>query len=289
MKLSIIIVNWQTKGYLNKCLTSIFQNPLSSGEMEIIVVDNASTDQSSTLVAQQFPQVILIANQKNLGFAKAVNQGIKQAQGDYCLLLNPDTLILSETLNQTVATMEQHPNYGILGCQINNPDNSLQKSVRRLPKAWSQTAILLKLHVLFPGLLKQYLCLDFNYQKSQSVEQVMGAFFLINRRALQAIGPLNEQFFTWFEEVEYCRRAKQNNWVIWYQAESKIIHYGGQSFGQLPNVKKQQIYNHSLLRYWLITKNYPGLALTLIFWLPSLLAQGIIQFLHLKKNVYQSF
>lgn len=289
MKLSIIIVNWQTPDYLKNCLASIFQNPLSIGLMEVIVIDNASSDNSADLVAKQFPQTILIVNQKNIGFAKAVNQGLIKAQGDYCLLLNPDTLILPETLNQTVATMEQQPNYGILGCQINNPDHSLQKSVRRLPKAWSQAAILLKLHALFPGLLKQYLCLDFDYEKSQAVEQVMGAFFLINKKTIKAIGPLNEQFFTWFEEVEYCRRAKRQGWTIWYQAESKIIHYGGQSFSQLPNIKKQQIYNRSLLGYWLITKNYPGIILTLILWLPSLLAQGIIKFLHLKKYVYQSF
>lgn len=289
MKLSIIIVNWQTQNYLKNCLASVFKNPLSTGLMEVIVIDNASSDGSADLVATQFPQTILIANQQNIGFSKAVNQGLTQAKGDYCLLLNPDTLILPQTLDQTVATMDQHPNYGVLGCQINNPDHSLQKSVRRLPQAWSQATILLKLHVLFPALLKKYLCLDFDYEKSQAVEQVMGAFFLINQKVLKSIGLLNEQFFTWFEEVEYCRRASRQGWIIWYQAESKIIHYGGQSFGQLPNIKKQQIYNRSLLRYWLITKNYSGIILTIILWLPSLLAQGIIKFLRLKKYAYQSF
>ncbi|MCX6784514.1 MAG: glycosyltransferase family 2 protein [Candidatus Komeilibacteria bacterium] len=153
MKLSIIIVNWQTKDYLKNCLASIFQYPLNDGGMEVLVIDNASTDQSARLVQEQFPQVQLITNQHNLGFAKAINQGLYLATGDYCLLLNPDTLILPQTLDKTIATMDQNPAYGILGCQVTNPDHSLQKSVRRLPKPWSQAIILLKLHNLFPGLL----------------------------------------------------------------------------------------------------------------------------------------
>ncbi|MCX6784513.1 MAG: glycosyltransferase [Candidatus Komeilibacteria bacterium] len=117
----------------------------------------------------------------------------------------------------------------------------------------------------------------------------MGTFFLIRQSVIKKIGQLNENFFTWFEEVEYCRRVRKANFVIWYQADAAIIHYGGQSFGQISNLNRQLIYNKSLLGYWLLTKNYFGVILTLLLWLPSLAAQAIIQLLRLKKHAYQPF
>lgn len=251
MDLSIIIVNWKVKDLLEKCLRSIFEQTKNIG-FEIFVVDNASGDGSVEMVREKFPQVDLTASTENLGFAKGNNLAAKKANGKYVLLLNPDTEILDNALEKMVKFMNNHPECGIAGCKLLNPDLSLQPSVRSFPTFASQVFILLKLHHLFPHskAMYHYLMQDFDYEKTQEVDQVMGAFFMIRREVIEKIGLLDENFWIWFEEVDYCKRAKNAGWKILYTPEAKIIHHYGQSFKQVLNVKKQKDFNKSLSYYF---------------------------------------
>lgn len=251
MDLSIIIVNWKVKDLLEKCLRSIFEQTKNIS-FEIFVVDNNSGDGSVEMIQAKFPQVNLTASAENLGFAKGNNLAIKKARGRYVLLLNPDTEILDNALEKMVRFMDAHPECGIAGCKLLNPDLSLQPSVRAFPSFASQIFILLKIHHLFPHskAMYKYLVQDFDYEKTQEVDQVMGAFMMIRREAIEKIGLLDEKFWIWFEEVDFCKRAEAAGFKILYTPEAKIIHLYGQSFKQAMGVKKQKNFNRSLSYYF---------------------------------------
>lgn len=250
MELSIIIVSWQVKELLKKCLKSIerFAGDL---DYEILVVDNASIDGTTTMVKKEFPQIKLIANSKNLGFAAANNQALKIAQGNYLLLLNPDTEILPGSLQKSLDFLKTKSKAGIIGCQILNPDKTRQPSVRRFPGFWPIFLIFLKLPKFFHfKSVDNYLAKNFDYNQTQTVDQVMGAFMLIKKEALAKIGYLEEKFFLWFEEVDFCLRAKEAGYEVYYFAAAQIVHYGGQSFDQQKLVKKQWRFFVSALTYF---------------------------------------
>lgn len=249
--LSIIIVNWNTKNLLQKCLESIYKTTRKIS-YEIFVVDNASSDKSALMVEENFKKVKLIKNKENMGFAKANNQAIKQALGRYILLLNPDTLILNNALNKMVEFLETHPKIGILGPQLLNTNGSLQLSCRTFPTLSSQIIILLKLHHIFPNLspVKKYFMSDWKHDKAKEVDQVMGACFMVRKKVCDQIGLFDEKYWIWFEEVDFCKRAKNKSWKIYFLPQVKILHHQGQSFKQLLSIKKQIKFNNSLLRYF---------------------------------------
>ncbi|MFA5047652.1 MAG: glycosyltransferase family 2 protein [Patescibacteria group bacterium] len=251
MKLSIIIVSWNVRELLIKCLNSIYHNNKTS-DLEVFVVDNDSQDDTAKLVAKQFPQVKLLAQKANLGFAKANNLAIKSAQGDYILLLNPDTETFPDTLAKSLDFMASHPDCGVLGCQMLYADKKLQPSVRRFPKPWPTLLMLLKLPKIFPRLksVDNYLATDFDYAKEQTVDQVMGAFMLIPKKVIDKIGLLDENFFIWFEEVDFCRRVWSGGYKVYYSPAIKIIHHGGQSFSQQKTVTKQRRFFKSAFIYF---------------------------------------
>ncbi len=256
MNISIIIVSWNVRDLLKKCLESVLL--YSQGvDYEIIVVDNASTDGTVEMMRQDFPQVRLIANQENKGFAAANNQGIKEAKGEYILLLNPDTEFIENSLEKIVAKMQSDEKIGVLGCKLLNPDKSIQPSVRRFPTVWSQLVILFKLHKIFPFLLDSYSMKDFYTtpypllkEEGTLVDQVMGAFFCVKKELFAKIGLLDEGYFIWFEEVDFCRRAKQAGYKVVYWPVTSVVHHGGQSFAQQMTLKKQLWFFKSALRYF---------------------------------------
>jgi len=255
MKLSIIIVNWQTKDLLKKCLESIFYYGKNI-DYEIIVIDNASTDGSQGTI-KQFSNLAIkpfkfILNNQNLGFAKAVNQGIRISEGNFILLLNPDTEIKENTLNKMIEFMETHRKAGIAGGKILNPDGTVQLSVRKFPELISQIIVLLKLHHFLKDFspVKKYFVLDFDYSKTQEVDQLMGSFFMIRKKLLDEIGLFDERLFIWFEEVDFCKRAKNKDWQIFYYPEAEIIHQKAASFSQVLPFKNQWQFNKSLLYYF---------------------------------------
>lgn len=251
IELSIIIVSWNTKDLLKKCLESIYRETKDI-VFEIFVVDNASSDGTIEMLKENFKNIRLIANKKNLGFARANNQAIKETASDFVILLNPDTELFDNSLKKMIDFMKARPNIGVLGPKLLNSDKTRQPSTRRFPNFLNQLIILFKLHHLFPNLksYKKYLMRDFDGQREMGVNQVMGAAFMIRRKLIEQVGMLDEDYFIWFEEVDYCRRAKKADWEVYYNPDARIIHYGGESFAQLGAIKKQWMYFTSMIKYF---------------------------------------
>jgi hypothetical protein len=248
--LTIVIVNYRVRELVRRLLASVFTHT-QGVSFEVVFVDNASGDGSVGMVAKEFPQAQIIANNQNLGFAKANNQAIRLARGKHVLLLNPDTGLIENAPAVLFRFAEEHPNAGVVGCRILNPDRTLQKSVLAFPTLCSQALIMLKLHHLFPWIpcLRRYFQKDFDCAKSQMVDQVMGSAFLMTRSALERVGAFDERYFLWFEEVDYCKMARDHGLEVWYDAETSVIHHGGQSFAQLLSLRKQRYFNDSLAKY----------------------------------------
>jgi GT2 family glycosyltransferase len=265
MDLSIIIVSWNVENFLKKCLSSIYQNQ-GKLQLEVIVIDNNSSDQTCNLIQRAFPQVKLICNQSNRGFARACNQGLQQAKGEYYLLLNPDTEILGDCLPKMVEFMEKNPEVGLAGCQLLNSDGSRQPSVRNFPNFLVHFGMMFKLHHLIS--FTRYFALDFDYHQPGDAEQLMGAFLMIRQKDKLKIGDFDEKYYLWFEEVDYCYRARQLGVKVVYTPDAKIIHYGGQSFGQAGSLKKQFYFSLSRLHY--IRKNSTWLSYFIILLLTPL-------------------
>jgi len=258
MDLSIIIVSWRVKDLLKKCLESVY-NESPNLDFEVFVVDNASGDGTVEMIKKEFSSVNLIINKENFGFAKANNQAIRKAKGEFILLLNPDTEILDQAIEKAVRYMKDNEKVGIVGGRLYNPDLSPQPSVRGFPTFWSMFMIMLKLHHLFSQakVLTKYLVSDFDYDREQEVDQIMGAFFMLRAELFKKIGLLNEHFFIWFEEVDFCKRVKELGYKIVYLPKCKVIHHFAQSFKQVMKVRNQEIFNRSLLYYF--RKNKPFL------------------------------
>jgi len=209
------------------------------------------------MISDEFKEIRLIANNDNYGFAKANNQAIKKASGEFVLLLNPDTEIKDGAIDKTIEFMKKETTAGITGCHLIYPNNAHQDSVRGFPGLISTILVILKLHRVLPfcGSIKKYFAKDFDYKKTQIVDQVMGAFFMVRRKVFDQIGLLDDGFYIWLEEVDFCFRAINKGWKVFYFAEAEIIHHYGQSFGQVFKYKKQKMLNRSLLRYF--KKHHP--------------------------------
>lgn len=251
MKISIVIVSWNTKDLLKKCLDSLVKYG-KEFDLEIFVIDNASTDGTTWMMKNDFPEINFIPNKENAGFAKANNQGIKRSTGDYILLLNPDTEIFADTLANSVKFMEENKDCGVMGCRMVYKNGKPQSSVRRFPRLWPIIMLLLKLPKIFPHLrsIERYLAIDFDYEKTQPVDQVMGAYMFVRPEVFDKIGTLDEDFFIWFEEVDFCRRAWKAGYKVMYYSGTKIIHHGGQSFAQQKMVKNQMNFFKSAWKYF---------------------------------------
>lgn len=283
MDLSIVIINYNTSGLLKKCLASIYKN--SSGlSLEVIVVDNASIDDSTQIVGSEFPRTKLIANKTNTGYAFANNQGIKVATGDFILLLNSDTEVLPDCLPAMVGYIKNHPRAGLAGCKLLNPDRTTQPSVRRSPRLWDQIVILTKLHNFFPATIKRYLYLDFDYTQEAEVEQIMGAFMLIRREVIKQIGVLDQNTFFWFEDIDYCNRARRAGWQVIYMPTAQIIHLKGYTADKHLALTKQKMFVKSLLYYFKTNHGFLSYLILLPFAGLSLILAGVVQLFKIKKR-----
>jgi hypothetical protein len=232
MILSIVIVNWNTKDYLQACLTSIQACPPSK-KHEVIVVDNASTDGSAKMVKSEFPEVTLMAGKKNVGYAKGNNKAIKKADGDYILLLNPDTEVSPGAIDSLLAFARSHPDAAAVGCRLISPDGSIQRSCRSFPDPKGVLFEWLKLSSLFSRsrYFGSYRMTYFHYDCDMEVDQPMGSCLLLNRQAIKDVGYFDEDFPIFFNEVDWCYRAKQRNWRIYFTPDAEVMHFGGASTG----------------------------------------------------------
>lgn len=240
--LSIIIVNYNTKYLLKKTIESVYSsNPKI--DFEIIVVDNASSDGSRELIKQEFKDVILIENPQNYGFSKGNNLGIKKAKGKYILLLNSDTEVLDSTVDKCINFMERskNANIGILGCKVLLPNRKLDIACRRgFPTPLNSFFKFVGFAKLFPKskLFNGYNLTYLDENVSCDVDCVVGAFMLIRREVIEDIGLLDEDYFMFGEDVDYCYRSKQKGWRVYYYADASIIHKKGGSGRKNPKVIK---------------------------------------------------
>ena len=256
MDLSIIIVSWNVRDKLKENLKVLY---LSEGDIdfEVFVIDNDSRDGSADMVAKEFLQVKLIRNKENAGFARACNQGIKEARGDYILLINPDTRVLPNTLINMLEWMSTHERASVAGCHLVDEQGMTIKHVRRFPRVFDQLAIILKLPHIFPGILNKYLRADFDYAQEAAVDSIRGGFFMVyTGKDRQLPFWLDERYFLWFEEVDFCRRVKAAGGEVWYTPAAKCVDYVGQSFKQVGSLKKQRYFRDSMLKYF--GKWHPG-------------------------------
>jgi len=227
--LSIIIVSYNVCGFLQNCLKSIFDSNIDHA-FEIIIVDNNSTDESSSIIRREFPTITWLQNDKNLGFAAANNQGINQSMGQFILLLNPDTEVRSGAIEALFQIMEDDPSVGACGSKLVNPDGSLQQSCYPFPTLGNEIIRLHHLEKLFP--LTQYPMDQWDKNLTYPVDNIQGASLLLRKSALDEVGLLDESFFVYTEEVDLNYRLKKAGWKNVYVPNSVVVHFGGQSTKQ---------------------------------------------------------
>lgn len=252
MDLSIIIVNWNVKDLLRNCLHSLLANSRTLPELdvEIVVVDSASNDGSPEMVRREFPQVRLFASQENLGYAGGNNAGAAVATGRYLFLLNPDTVVKPGALAYMIDYLERQPQVGALGPQILWPDGEVQSSRRRFPTLnslfWESTL----LGQWFPHnrSSQHYHLADRPPDRPQPVDWVVGAAIMIRREAWEQVGPIDESYFMYFEETDWCRRSAEAGWETHYLPAAQVIHFEGKSSEQVIAARTLR-FQRSKLRY----------------------------------------
>jgi hypothetical protein len=256
MDLSIVIVNYNAAQFLGRCLTSIAAH-LAGIEHEVCVVDNASSDGSLELVKRAFPQVQLVASGRNLGFAAGVNVGLRHTSGRYVLWLNPDSEMLDDGMAELLRYLNTEAGVGIVGSQIVDPDGGLQLSCRSFPSY--RTALFNRYSLLtrwFPKnrYTRQYLFTDWDHSTIHEVDWVSGACLLHRRQLIQEIGELDEQFFMYNEDVDFCLRAKKAGWKVHYHPGMRVLHHIAGSSRQVP-VRMIIERHRSMWRYY--AKHFP--------------------------------
>lgn len=228
--ISIGLASWNTCGLLDHCLQSIYD---TAGDMdiEVIVVDNASSDGSPEMVADKYPQVRLIRNRVNMGFAAASNIAFKHSQGRHFVLLNTDTVVLDGAFQAMMAFMDSHTDAGIVGCKLLNGDGSLQRSCSAFPSPLTELWDSLYLSKLFPKsrIFASYSMTYWDFNQTREVDFAGGSCLMVRREAIEEVGLLDEDYFMYTEEADWCYRMWQHDWKVYYYPEAKIIHLGGRS------------------------------------------------------------
>ena len=227
--LGICIVTRQSKEEVLECLASLFEKSLGM-DLQVVVVDNNSQDGTIEEIRLKFPNVKLILNNENLGFSRAVNQGLKVLDARYYLLLNPDTIILDNALQTIIQFMEDTPQAGICIPKILNRDGTLQYQCRRgEARPWEVFSYFLGLARLFPNdrRFTGYLLNHLDNDKISEVKAVSGSCMLIRREVTEQIGYLDERYFAYQEDTDYCVHARQGGWKVYFVPTAQVIHYGG--------------------------------------------------------------
>ncbi len=247
---SVVIVSWNAREYLMQCLASLSVEACRY-PMEIIVVDNASSDGSADEVATCYPGVRLIRNTENLGFAKANNIGVSVSTGRYLCFVNSDVKVLPQCISRLVDFCEAHSNVGMAGPRIIGGDGKLQRSCRGFPGVWNMFCRALALDSFFPG-NKAFTGYKLYYWPQDSLRPVdilTGCFWLVRREALTRVGLLDEGFFMYAEDMDWCKRFWEQGWQVFFVPSAEAIHYGGASSSNSP-VRFYLEMHRANLQYW---------------------------------------
>lgn len=273
LDLSVVIVSFNTRHHLEACLASLFTSlrpPASSiqaevgstepssraqaeGLAEVFVADNASTDGSADMVRERFPQVHLIENRENLGFAAANNQAIRQSQGRYILLLNPDTIVRGDAVAALIDFMEANPQAGVAGAKLLYPDGRLQHSAFAFPTLPMAFFDFFPLnHRLINSRLNGRYPRHW-YDRPFPIDHPLGACFMVRREVIDQVGLFDERFFIYCEEIDWCIRIKEAGWQIYCVPAAEVVHHAAQSTGQFRDQMFVQLWKS---RYQLFAKHY---------------------------------
>ena len=224
-EISVIIVSWNARSFLEECLDSLSRGITRTHE--VIVVDNASTDGSPEMVTERFPWVILIQTGENLGFSKGNNIGINRSRGKYLALVNSDVNVLPDCLDQLAAFLDEQRDVGMVGPRVLYGDRRLQSSCRRFPNLWNNSCEVLKLNKLFPK--SEFFAGEhmfyFSYNQTREVEVLVGCFILARHHAVKQFGLLDEGFWMYGEDLDWSRRCWQSEWKVMFYPGAEAIHY----------------------------------------------------------------
>jgi GT2 family glycosyltransferase len=285
---SICIVTYHARDFLRDCLLSIY-GMVGSICFEIIVVDNHSEDGTLDMLRQEFPEVRLLINEQNTGYTRPNNQAIRVSEGRTILLINPDTLVRSNTITELVSFLDTHSEVGIVGPKVLNRDGTLQKQCRRSEaRPWDSICYFSGLSRLFPhdkrfaGYLMTYLDEDLTHE----TEAVSGSSMLIRRAVIDQIGDLDENFFAYQEDTDYCRRARLAGWKVFYHPSAQIIHYGGEGGSKVQPYRAIIEWHRSYYLYYRkhFAKDYPFI-FSAVYYFGMLMKLGITLSVNLiRKN-----
>ena len=269
--LTVIVVSWNCKGYLADCLRSIESS--GSNTAPVVVVDNNSNDGTVEMLRQEFPQIHLLVNRENTGFATANNQALKKVQSRYVLILNPDTVVRPGALDAMVRFMDEYPDVWAAGPTILNGDGSRQHSGVRFPNNWNIFVEALFLDRLFPQsrLFGRHKELYEDPTLSREVDYLQGSCLMVRSSAIERVGGLDERFFMYFEETDWCYRMKAEGGKICTCPPATVIHFGGTALGHFDEQRLTH-YHRSLLRFY--RKHYSPsrtIAVRVILWFRSLI------------------
>lgn len=269
LDVSVIIINWNTRDTLRDCLNSVYEQTQGIN-FEVIVVDNASSDSSAEMVRTEFTKAILVENKENRGFAVANNQGMSIAKGRYMLLLNSDTIVLDGAIQKTIRFVDQHTEAAVVGCKVLNPDRTMQATCFMFPSLLNLFLSATYLYKVFPRsrFFGRERMTWWDRQDVREVEVVTGCFMLVRKEAIDEVGMMDESFFMYAEETDWCYRFKKAGWRSLFFPNATTIHLGGQSSKQVKMAMIIQVRrailqfikkNHGLFYYWM------GRVLVLLF------------------------
>ena len=299
--LQIVIVSYNTRELLRNCLSSVYQK-VKKIEFEVTVVDNGSSDNSAEMIRHEFPQVKLIENRENLGFARANNQAIKQGRARYFLLFNPDSGFRSGSSHKMIEFMDHHPEVGILGCKILNPDGTIQPSNSDFPNLFTEFLRAFQLKRLIPAAalrekigkkwsgmlgstLKEYFRVYWDSRRVREVDWVSGACLLARRKAVEDVGLLDESFFMYYEDADWCYRMQRKDWKIFYFPFFEVVHYvgkGNSGFGPRTFIERRRSMYHYFRKHK--GKTVVFLLRLIIFWAFTLRWLGLLVIYPFSEN-----
>lgn len=251
MDLSIVIVTYNSRTPVESCLNSL-ERYTSSRPSETIVVDNASSDGTVGFIRDRFPKVRILANDENFGYSRAVNQGIRLSTGKFILILNPDIIVQESSLDRLLDFMDSHPDAGIAGAKLTNPDGSLQYSARAF---YTLGALLFRrtfLGKLFPRAkpIRDHLLIEYDHEEEKAVDWIIGACMMVRREALEKVGGMDERFFLYFEDLDWCFRMKRHGWKVYYVPSAVMIHTYERSSARSVFKKPFLFHFLSMMRYY---------------------------------------
>ncbi|MFA5946757.1 MAG: glycosyltransferase family 2 protein [Patescibacteria group bacterium] len=261
---TIVIVTYKTDpAVLRECFMSLAA--ARDVNFDVVIVDNAGDKKMPNFVHEILPEAQVVVNEQNRGFAAAVNVGLKQTTGRYALLLNPDTIVPPGVMAKMIRHLDEDKEVGIGSCVIRYPDGSHQESIRRFPTLLDQLEILFKLPHVFKHLkaVDHYMMRDVDPLQTHDVDSIMGAFMFIRREVMDKVGLLDERYFIWFEEVDYCKMTVDAGFKVRSYGDCEIIHHKGHSFNKVATIRKQKWIRQSLRKYM---KKHHGILPWLLLW-----------------------